>query len=487
MRPRDVDEEPHLLDRVLSSAPGPKSIRGRAEVRLEDRLEHELGRRLHDPVAHRRDAQASELPRALRDQPLAGRQRPVAAALELLTKLVEHLLHADLLDPLAGLAIDTGGPRPPVAFHSLPRDEQRRGVADQVEQVAEALLLVLGCPSVQLGLPSQYPLLGHVARHWCGRIHARPPEQRLLLRSCCPPSPCAGLSPARTTTRTPSHPARVSRHRVLPGRRQRPRAHGALPTFTMIRLTGSAACSTPTAHPAGPRSIPPATMSGSNIRAWSAPPSNGAASLLSTAHVHQVSGRLRNRGASTTSSLSLCLSVSLARTRASGSAARPSRCRVASPYGARFRARMDPSFSRPLHQPGAGILAGTDEMLFVLHLLSHGASWRTVDFLGFHHRWGRGRTAGSTHVEFLARWPSRQAMQHARDRVRGLTARDRLRWPVEQVVGDLNRFLRLGGLFPLRQLDRPVRHDHPSRGTAPTAVDRGKPIALRPKRVRRPA
>ncbi len=75
----------------------------------------------------------------------------------------------------------------------------------------------------------------------------------------------------------------------------------------------------------------------------------------------------------------------------------------------------------------------------IVHLREGGEG---VDFLGFHHRWGRGRTAGSTHIEFLARWPSRQAMQHARDRVRELTARDRLRWPVEQVVGDLNRFLR---------------------------------------------
>ena len=45
--------------------------------------------------------------------------------------------------------------------------------------------------------------------------------------------------------------------------------------------------------------------------------------------VRQVSGRFRNRGASTTTSLSLYLSVSLARTRASGSAARPSHCRGA--------------------------------------------------------------------------------------------------------------------------------------------------------------
>ena len=75
----------------------------------------------------------------------------------------------------------------------------------------------------------------------------------------------------------------------------------------------------------------------------------------------------------------------------------------------------------------------------IVHLREGGEG---VDFLGFHHRWVRGRTAGSSHVAFLARWPSRQAMQHARDRVRELTARDRLRWPVERVVGDLNRFLR---------------------------------------------
>ena len=65
-----------------------------------------------------------------------------------------------------------------------------------------------------------------------------------------------------------------------------------------------------------------------------------------------------------------------------------------------------------------------------------------VDFLGFHHRWVRSRDARFKHVAFLARWPSRQAMQHARDRVRELTGRDRLRWPIEQVVGYLNRFLR---------------------------------------------
>jgi group II intron reverse transcriptase/maturase len=96
----------------------------------------------------------------------------------------------------------------------------------------------------------------------------------------------------------------------------------------------------------------------------------------------------------------------------------------------------------------------------IVHLKEGGEG---VDFLGFHHRWGRGRTGGSTHIEFLARWPSRQAMQHARDRVRELTARDRLRWPIEQIVGDLNRFLRgWAGYFRYGnstvQFDTIIRH-----------------------------
>ena len=50
--------------------------------------------------------------------------------------------------------------------------------------------------------------------------------------------------------------------------------------------------------------------------------------------------------------------------------------------GARSRASAVPSFSGPLHQPGAGTPAGTDEMFDVLHLLSHGASRRTINYYG---------------------------------------------------------------------------------------------------------
>jgi RNA-directed DNA polymerase len=65
-----------------------------------------------------------------------------------------------------------------------------------------------------------------------------------------------------------------------------------------------------------------------------------------------------------------------------------------------------------------------------------------LDFLGFHHRWVRGNTPASRHLCFLARWPSRQAMQRARDRIRELTDRRRLLLPVEEIVQDVNRFLR---------------------------------------------
>lgn len=66
-----------------------------------------------------------------------------------------------------------------------------------------------------------------------------------------------------------------------------------------------------------------------------------------------------------------------------------------------------------------------------------------LDFLGFHHRLVRSRgKVGRRGVTFLARWPARKAMQHARDRLRELTARSRLRLPVEVVVAEMNRFLR---------------------------------------------
>jgi RNA-directed DNA polymerase len=66
-----------------------------------------------------------------------------------------------------------------------------------------------------------------------------------------------------------------------------------------------------------------------------------------------------------------------------------------------------------------------------------------LDFLGFHHRLVRSQgRRGKAGVVFLARWPAQKAMQHARHRVRELTARSRLLLPVDWVTEDVNRFQR---------------------------------------------
>ncbi len=75
----------------------------------------------------------------------------------------------------------------------------------------------------------------------------------------------------------------------------------------------------------------------------------------------------------------------------------------------------------------------------IVHLCAGGEG---LDFLGFHHRWIRARHPRWRHVTYLARWPSRRAMQHARDRLRQITHRSRLMLPVEDIVRDINAFLR---------------------------------------------
>ncbi len=81
----------------------------------------------------------------------------------------------------------------------------------------------------------------------------------------------------------------------------------------------------------------------------------------------------------------------------------------------------------------------------IVHLREGGEG---LDFLGFHHRYVRIKRPPYRHITFLARWPSREAMQRARDRVREITARTRLGEPVEDLVQALNRFLRgWGGYF----------------------------------------
>ncbi|MGH3085500.1 MAG: group II intron reverse transcriptase/maturase, partial [Gaiellaceae bacterium] len=79
----------------------------------------------------------------------------------------------------------------------------------------------------------------------------------------------------------------------------------------------------------------------------------------------------------------------------------------------------------------------------LVHLDENGEGF---DFLGFHHRMVESeRKPGRW---FLARFPSARATRAARDRIREITDRRRLWLPPEEIVADLNRFLRgWGGYF----------------------------------------
>jgi hypothetical protein len=103
--------------------------------------------------------------------------------------------------------------------------------------------------------------------------------------------------------------------------------------------------------------------------------------------------------------------------------------------GAKRRERL----RRSRRSSPSSVLSSKQAKTRIVHLTEGGEG---LDFLGFHHRWVRGNTPRSRHLCFLARWPSRQATQHARDRIREITDRRRLLVPVEDVVQDVNRFLR---------------------------------------------
>ena len=75
----------------------------------------------------------------------------------------------------------------------------------------------------------------------------------------------------------------------------------------------------------------------------------------------------------------------------------------------------------------------------IVHLAEGGEG---LDFLASTIATSADASRRSRNITFLARWPSRQAMQHARDRIRELTARERLLLPGEDVVQDINSFLR---------------------------------------------
>jgi hypothetical protein len=210
----------HLGHRVMDPMVRAEPVGAREEIRLENRLQHQLQGRLDHPVADRADPQATALGRArFRDQPLPRGQRLEAAVLQCRPQPVKELPDAQpRLDRGGGVPVHPGGLRTLVAPHPVPRDKQERRVGHEVEQVVEPAMRIINSPTVQLGLNLQYPVLRRKSGGLqLAGIHRRPPGiPASSLLTCWPPSPCARLSRARTTTGPPPHPAAVGRHRACP-------------------------------------------------------------------------------------------------------------------------------------------------------------------------------------------------------------------------------------------------------------------------------
>lgn len=246
----------HLGHRIMSPVVRAEPVGTREELRLENRLQHQLQGRLHHPVPDGRDPQTALLAARLGDHPFPDRKRAETAVLDRVPQPVEEVLDAPhALHVVGGLTVHSGSAGSLVAPHPNPRNQQERGIGNEVEQIIEPAMRILAGPTVQLRLDLQYPALRpHQDVLQLVSIHRRkPPGLPVLpLLTCCPPSPRTRLSRAPTTTRTPPRPGVVSRRRTCPPSDWLPDGKGdtrPLPTFTTTRSSSEPPSCAPTASP----------------------------------------------------------------------------------------------------------------------------------------------------------------------------------------------------------------------------------------------
>ncbi|MDP4511933.1 hypothetical protein Q9G87_59125 [Nonomuraea sp. G32] len=130
-------EQVNLGDRVVRAPVGPKPIRTRMEVRLEDGLQDQLQRSLHHPIGDGRDPQPAQLPAGLGDHPLPHRQRPEGSRLQCRADAVQVRAHPGRLDVGGTHAVHARRPGSSVARDPLKRHHQGGRVADEVEDIVE--------------------------------------------------------------------------------------------------------------------------------------------------------------------------------------------------------------------------------------------------------------------------------------------------------------------------------------------------------------
>ena len=98
-----------LLDGPSSAAARSVAVGFRQEIRLEDRLQHQLRRRLDHPVSNRRDAERAFAASGLRDLDPTNRVRSIRSRTQLLSEPPEPVLQALRFDRLEGHPVHPRG------------------------------------------------------------------------------------------------------------------------------------------------------------------------------------------------------------------------------------------------------------------------------------------------------------------------------------------------------------------------------------------
>jgi hypothetical protein len=159
---------------VLGSEPRPESEgRGSREVRLEDRLQHQLGRRLHHPVPDGRYPQGAVFAVAFGDLHPPDRLGAIGLLPERLRDLRQERLDPVRLDRGQRLLVDPGGAL--VLAHLLPRFLQDVAQRELVIQRVE--------PAGGLALRGLVELRLELGRPWLGRFSLGDTHRTDLLSS----------------------------------------------------------------------------------------------------------------------------------------------------------------------------------------------------------------------------------------------------------------------------------------------------------------
>jgi len=151
-------QEPDLLDGVLATASRTEPVTGWVEVSFQNRLQHQLQRRLHDSVSDRGNPEPTNLAVRLRDLHGPHRHRGEPAVLHLQPQVGQEPSHAVLarLDRGRSSRVDARRPSALVSPDPVPRRNEESRVGHEVEQIIKATVGFGRRPTVQLGLDLQY-------------------------------------------------------------------------------------------------------------------------------------------------------------------------------------------------------------------------------------------------------------------------------------------------------------------------------------------